>query len=92
MQLREQVEWFSFEMEKVLQANDHKEGLFDYMSLDSLMYRLQEEMEELEELLTSQDDSYLRLPEIEEEDREAIKREAVDVANFAMAIAWAVRK
>lgn len=95
MQLREQVEWFSFEMEKVLQDNDHKKGLFDDMSLYDLVTRLKEEFEELleyTEVVLEEDEVHGYIPIEDVTVREEVKKEAIDVANFAMAIAWSVRK
>lgn len=87
MQLREEVEWFSFEMEKVLKDNDHKDG-WDSLHLLALLTRLEEEVEELKEMV----DYAIEFDSIEEFYREAVKKEAVDVANFAMFIAWKVRR
>ena len=92
MLLRDEVEWFSFEMEKVLQDNDHKKGLFDDMDFGDLLHRLYTETAELEAEIDDWSESEVFEDPLDDEEKESllndIKREAIDVANFAMAIAW----
>jgi hypothetical protein len=76
--LRPAVLWFATEMEKCLQANDHKGG-WEHCEDVYLVDRLYDEIEELEEALVH-------------EDPERIIREAGDVANFAMMLADQARR
>ena len=83
MELRESVRRFAEEMEKVLRANDHKEG-WEELTNDCLIESLEEELNELHNLFYHREahldpsDTY---PEI---DLKAVVHEAIDVANFAM--------
>lgn len=72
MKLREAVEWFAGEMEKVLRDNDYKGG-WENEDLLWLLDRIGIELKELEMALSSS--------------RSETIKEAVDVANFAMMIA-----
>lgn len=86
--LRPEVQLFAQAMEERLRANDGKGGWRDE-TVGHLMSRLRDEVEELGEALVA-------LEEEEGEDnhkitwnfaREKVKREAADVANFAMMVA-----
>lgn len=79
----EGVEWFAQEMTKKLEENNHKRG-WDDIDLDYGLMRLREEVEEL-------------APYVDEWDwrssqAEAIVKEAADVANFAMMLAYAAER
>jgi len=82
MEVREQVRWFSEQMELKLQENDHKGG-WDGCGIYELIYRLQEETGELLKAVNSW---------VEGEPVENIIEESADVANFAMMIADITRK
>jgi NTP pyrophosphatase (non-canonical NTP hydrolase) len=69
--LRPPVAWFANEMERQLQANDHKTG-WDHMAARQLLNRLKQETIELERAIES---------------GKNVAEEAADVANFAMMIA-----
>lgn len=69
--LRPQVLWFANEMERQLQANDHKTG-WDRMAARQLLNRLKQETIELGRAIES---------------GKNVAEEAADVANFAMMIA-----
>lgn len=73
LQLRSVVRLFAEMMEARLRANNHKPG-WRNDDLHDLLFRLQEEREELIIAMLG-------------EDADAVLREAADVANFAMMIA-----
>lgn len=83
--IREEVEWFAQEMEKILQANDHKPG-WEGDELGCLYSRLREEAEELRRVLLRDDVSGLTAAALSTDVLRLIIKEAVDVANFAMMI------
>jgi len=70
--MRPQLAWFANEMERQLEANDHKSG-WQYYTLKQLLRRLKQEVGELERAI-----NVGKLDVVEE---------AADVANFAMMIA-----
>lgn len=72
--MREEIWRFAEAMEQKLQENDHKTS-WKYHGVDYFMRRILEELEELEQALKSRHPS-----------KEYIKREAADIANFAMFI------
>lgn len=78
--MREEVHWFAEKMETVLQANDHKSPWHEC----TVAYLITRTMEEVGELAHE----ILR----DEEDKERIIKEAVDIANFAMMIASKYRE
>lgn len=71
---RAEVIVFCDMMERVLRQNDHKGDSWKLKSTEALFERLREEVDELEEALRTQSD--------------AAVKEAIDVANFAMFIAF----
>jgi hypothetical protein len=71
--VRKSVLWFARQMEKRLQANDHKGG-WDDEPTDYLIQRLKDEVAELEETLIAGKEAKTIL-------------EAADVGNFAMMLA-----
>lgn len=73
--MRPIVEEFANVMEDVLKENDHKGG-WDNMDIEALLFRLKEEVVELEDELQNAWGF----------DTAAIRSEAADVANFAMFI------
>lgn len=75
MKRREAVERFADEMERRLQANDHKGG-WQSERKGYLLSRLREEVEELYDAMV-----------VSEADGAGVTAEAADVANFAMMIA-----
>ncbi len=82
MKVRKEVKWFSELMEEKLKKNDHKGGWRDGDStIDGyLIYRLQDEVDELKEKLRIE--SW-----VEPDGIKKITEECADVANFAMMIA-----
>ena len=70
--IRIEVASFSVLMEKVLKENDHKDH-FSRFSIGWLLSRLKDEVKELEEAFDNCDAC-------------SVRKEAVDVANFAMMI------
>ena len=70
------VEEFANVMEDVLKENDHKGG-WDNMDIEAMLFRLHEEVAELE------DEILLWTREI---DAAKVRKEAADIANFAMFI------
>lgn len=79
--MRESVKLFADEMENILKQNDHKLH-WSFFSEHSLFLKLQIEMNELKEAI-----GYLDLEKSlihEDKVKEAIKKECIDVANFAM--------
>lgn len=89
--VRESVMWFSKEMEAKLAKNDHKGG-WAACDVRWLLNRLNEELEELENIISTRDleSGYRSVGEglsIIDTDNEAIIKEAADVANFAMMVA-----
>ena len=70
--MRPQLAWFANEMERQLEANDHKTGWKDF-HLKQLLRRLKQEVGELERAI--------------EKGKPDVVEEAADVANFAMMIA-----
>lgn len=89
--VRESVMWFSKEMEAKLAINDHKGG-WAACDVRWLLNRLNEELEELENIISTREleSGYRSAGEglsIIDTDNEAIIKEAADVANFAMMIA-----
>ena len=76
VELRDEVRWFAEQMELRLRANDHKGGWQDEDPL-WLWANIHHEELELHHAL------YLNPPV----DRQAVIREAADVANFAMMVA-----
>ena len=89
--VREEVDWFSREMELKLRENDHKPG-WDKMNYGRLMERLDEECKEAEEAIKN----FLANLMMEEgapgAAAEAAIQELADVANFAMMMADRIRK
>lgn len=77
---REEVKWFAEEMEKVLQANDHKGG-WDKCDDGYLAWMLRDNLGKLCEA------AYQEPKNLQE-----ISKSAVDIANYAMMIADNVRK
>jgi NTP pyrophosphatase (non-canonical NTP hydrolase) len=77
---RASVQAFAMAMEVGLRANDYKGG-WEWEQPGHLMERLREETDELEAAL--EDWSNFAAPEL----LERIRKEAADVANFAMMIA-----
>jgi NTP pyrophosphatase (non-canonical NTP hydrolase) len=78
MNIREEVQWFSQEMEKKLIENDHK-AHWSGVPVSYLEMRLKQETEELEEAIK---DFHLGKGSTDQ-----IIKEAADVGNFAMMIA-----
>lgn len=78
MKKRKVVREFSDEMEKILQDNDDKGG-WSESSTYYLLKRLDEEVKELKNALSSTGVGYLH-------PIDDILKEAIDVANFAMMI------
>jgi NTP pyrophosphatase (non-canonical NTP hydrolase) len=76
--IREEVQWFSQEMEKKLIENDHKAHWSD-LPIAYLEMRLKQEVVELEEAIM---DFHLGKGSVDQ-----ITKEAADVGNFAMMIA-----
>lgn len=83
MDVREQVKWFSEQMEVKLQQNDDKGG-WDNCDIFWLIERLKEEVAELEDALYNHINFADR--------RWEVVREASDVGNFAMMVADVARK
>ena len=85
----EGVEWFSGEMIWTLDQNSHKRG-WDDIDLTYADMRLKQEHEELHLEL-----ELFEFGDLDAEERaqtaERIIREATDLANFAMMVAWKVR-
>ena len=77
--LRPELQWFAEKMEETLQANDWKNG-WKVMSSEEILERLEEELDELGVAMFS----------IQPSARDIIK-EATDVANFAMFIAYIMK-
>jgi hypothetical protein len=78
------VREFAMDMENVLRENDHKTG-WKNNTLDSLFRMMGREVEELEEeidVFNNLQRKGVEVPEV----RNAICREAIDIANFAMMI------
>lgn len=75
VEVRVEVLDFAQDMEERLKANDHKNGYLD-MSFNSLLYRLKEETDKLDDELHSDTRRVKR-----------IVKEAANVANFALMIA-----
>ena len=73
--LREELKLFASCMEETLKQNDHKTG-WKTMYIGDLLIRLREETEELEQAIISSKTA----------DKSLVKKEACDVANFAMMI------
>lgn len=83
LELRPRVAAFAQAMERKLRDNDHKRGWVDDWPTD-LMCRLQEEVDELQEVVERyENDTYPASVERKEE----VLAEAADVANFAMMVA-----
>lgn len=78
MNIREEVQWFSQEMEKKLIENDHKQH-WSGIPVAYLEMRLKQEVEELEEAIM---EFHLGKGSVD-----LIVKEAADVGNFAMMIA-----
>jgi NTP pyrophosphatase (non-canonical NTP hydrolase) len=77
MEIRQELSWFSEQMEMTLKENDHKGGWgSEQCSLDYLIERLKEEVNEL---IVATDSGKAGV--------ENVIRECADVANFAMMIA-----
>jgi NTP pyrophosphatase (non-canonical NTP hydrolase) len=74
--LRREVGRFALAMERKLRLNDHKGG-WTHESIDYLLERLDEEVEELKKALHP----------MRKDDPQRLLKEAVDVANFCMMIA-----
>ena len=70
--MRPPLAWFANEMERQLEANDHKTGWKD-LHLKQLLRHLKQEVGELERAI--------------EQGKSDVIEEAADVANFAMMIA-----
>lgn len=83
VEVREPVEWFGRQMEKVLKQNDEKGG-WDNCNIYWLIQRIREETNELLSAVNLHRDLGAT--------KENIIREAADVANFAMMIADIARK
>jgi len=89
IEVREEVMWFTKQMEKKLLENDHKGG-WEHCSNIMLLARLFEESEELDYALGHPNSlGYTRRQVSSVEDSIS---EAADVANFAMMIADKARK
>ena len=90
IELRESVKWFAEQMELVLRKNDHKGG-WKNCTWEYLFDRLEEEQKELVEECYK--DGYSDVFDIFlNTNTEAMIKEAVDVANFAMMIADNLRE
>ena len=89
---REPVRWFAGVMETKLRENDHKGGWRD-CDFDCLEKRIREELAELATVLMQYQIAALSPHELTRTRHlgEKAKREAADVANFAMMIADRVR-
>ena len=80
--IRPEVARFALEMEQVLKENDHKSG-WDEMGVHQIYSRIKDEFEELQV-------AYIRscvrpcLGGGQNDIAEAIRKEAIDVANFCM--------
>lgn len=72
--IRDDVKDFAVSMEIVLQQNDHKGGWHN-CTLESLMIRIDEELQEVKDELAKTPRDWL-----------AIQKELVDVANFCMMV------
>jgi len=82
--IRTEVRIFSMDMENVLREHDGKGG-WKKNTLQSLSRMMQKEVDELEaeiDVFRSLARKRVDVPEV----RDAIRREAIDVANFAMMI------
>lgn len=92
IQPREPVTWFAGVMETKLRENDHKGGWHD-CDFDYLEKRIREELAELATVLMQYQIASLSASEVTRTRYlgERAKREAADVANFAMMIADRVR-
>jgi hypothetical protein len=73
---RPEVERFAMGMERKLRQNDHKGG-WKQMSVDEMIERLDEEVEELKKALHP----------MRKDNPQRVFKEAVDIANFCMFIA-----
>lgn len=83
IRLREPVQWFAEQMEKMLQANDHKAGWQD-CNFDYLEDKLDEEVREVKVELLKNSNGRSNEPDI--------IKEAADAANILMMIADNARK
>lgn len=93
MKLRESVQWFAEQMEAKLRENEDKGG-WDGESEDYFLRRAREELKELDAAITKFWDESQN-PESRLGDftpKQEIVREAADVANFLMMLAWRFRK
>ena len=86
LDLRESLSWFAEEMERVMRENDHKHGI----ATDNLFNNMVREVFELNREMHYANPKYMNcVPQLF---AEAIIKEAVDVANYAMMIANNYRK
>ena len=84
--IREQVRWFSEQMESILRANDDKGG-WEGCSADYLLSRMQEELEEMIEKASEIGWDVFMCVRADKEKIDDLIRECADIANFAMMIA-----
>lgn len=81
MKIRKAVMEFAEAMERILRENDYK-GKPEDCPLETAVDRLWDELRELDRVAYGHVNAYTKDEELEE-----IRREAVDVANFAL-MAW----
>lgn len=80
--IRKEVLWFAHQMENKLKENDYKGG-WDRCTREALLYRLDQELQELKNAIGKIGKRHLK----EDVVFELVIRESADVANFAMMIA-----
>ena len=85
----EGVEWFAGEMEDTLEANSHKRGWDDIDPVEG-MTRMKQEVKELNDEVELYEFGVLDPGDLART-AERVIREATDVANYAMMVAWKVR-
>ena len=85
LELRPELRWFSEEMEAVLRKNDYKHGI----CTDDLFKGLVREVFELDRERHKGNTTFLEC--VPKHLRERVAKEAIDVANYAMMIAWDYR-
>lgn len=84
MKIRKEVLQFAQDMERKLQANDHKGGWKDE-DYDWLFDQMKKELKEVEEIFDKL--SWSSLYDLDDSVKKSIIDELADVANFAMMIA-----
>jgi NTP pyrophosphatase (non-canonical NTP hydrolase) len=84
--MRPEVKWFAEQMEKTLQLHDESKGSDGWLNEEPywLFERLEEEVEEVEGIISDPDEGFYIDPEL-------LIKELTDIANFCMMIADRVR-